>query len=100
MSRQLFRTAIITDEFRQDPDVDPLTPESVAGWLVIDSENSSEDPDWQIFENFEHAQERAWELMQIWSEEATTWKVYPLYAGEPITVTKPERVVMVGERMK
>ena len=88
--KQLFRTAILTDDFRQDPDVDPLTPESVAGWLVMGSVFGDDAPEWEIFECFEHAQQRAWELSEAFFE--TTWNVYPLYAGQPIQVTnQPQR---------
>jgi hypothetical protein len=86
--KKLFRMVILTDDFRQDPDVDPLTPESVAGWLVMGSVFGDGAFEWEIFEHYQDAQERAWELMGLFGETAKAWNVYPLYAGEPIRVEK------------
>jgi len=83
--KTLFRQAILTDDFKQNPDVHPLTPESVAGWLVM-GPLIDERPDYEIFECFEHAQERAWELMDDWLDKKTSWPIYPLYAGQPIQI--------------
>jgi hypothetical protein len=82
----LFRQAILTDDFKQNPDVDPLTPGAVAGWLGMGSVFGDYALAWEIFDNFEHAQERAWELMDDWLDKKTSWPIYPLYAGQPIQI--------------
>jgi hypothetical protein len=93
--RKLFRTAILTDEFRQNPDVDPRTPESVAGFLVQPYGpvlEGDEGQHWEIFESWEQAEDYAQSALQWeWCGDGVTKiKIYPLYAGEGIVIHKQE----------